>query len=207
MDNYTILIIILLAITAIFIIKTPKEILFPKDTNKERKKHLEEKLRSYSKEDEATIVKGNKKKAFILSIPIILLLLPLVVLNIFVDFFLETPIVCNTIFDFNLGIFLLFGGYLTGSLTLFVFTLPYAIEGYTIYTKSYSPPLDAIRWHNFIAKKTKYPKTIGTIIMALPAFALLLNIYVYNSCNNLYDDKFEQKLKEKIEKKCIDRIK
>jgi hypothetical protein len=191
----------LLAVSIVFF-KTPKEKRTLKYILEERQEFLEKKLQTYPKEREATIVQGNKKQAFIRFIPFVILLIPALIVSKKLNIIFETPIVCNHIQGVNLAVAIVTTSFLMIAIALFLFSLQMAKEGYKIYKYTYVPPLDAIRFHDFIAKKDKNAKLIGVAAMTSPLLVIILNFYGFNSLKNLYNNDVKNILDKKVMKLC-----
>jgi hypothetical protein len=77
-----------------------------------------------------------------------------------------------------------------------------AFEGYKIYKNKYNPPLDSVRFQDFISTKSKDYKITAVIQMSMPLLVLLLNLYTYNALNKLCDADCKKKFDERIIKEC-----
>jgi hypothetical protein len=196
---YIILVIILLLITLVLFLKTPKEKRKLNYAFKENEKWLENELKLYPKEAEAVIIKGQKKKAFLYILPLLLLSLPAIILNTYIKHSIHDPIECHQIFNTNLLIF----NYKVTFISMFIFTQLGAFYlAYEGYKSKYNPPLDSVRFQDFISKKIKNYKIIGIIQISMPLLVLLLNFYVYNSLNKLCDEDCKTKFDKRIIKEC-----
>jgi hypothetical protein len=199
---YTSLVIILLLITLIFFLKTPKEKRTLNHAFKENKKRLKNKLKSYPEEAEAVIIKAQKKKAFFYILPIIILMLPVIILHIYTKYMIDMPVECYQIFNTNLTVI----SYKTTFITMAVLTqisaFYLAFKGYKIYKNKYNPPLDSVWFQDLISKKSKDYKITAVIQISMPLLVLLLNLYTYNALNKLCDDDCKKKFDKRIIQEC-----
>ncbi len=161
---------------------------------------LEQQLKTCPKSAQAVLIKSNKKRALVKSVPYIFIGTMLVGFSLWSKF--TGKLACVRLLDINAAYILLLlvcyvlpVGFLVVSLLLFG-------TGIKTIRMGYFPPLDSVLFRDTIAKKGPVSTTRGVVLLVLPIFAGFV-VYLGNDAyTQIAKGKNMHEIVEKLEAKC-----
>jgi len=188
-------------LTIYFTLKTPREQLSWSYMEKENRSNIEKKLQSYDQNAGAVIIRAQRKKAFIESLPIFILVLTV---SLF-QYHINNSNLCETTVGVS-NLLLLFGSTFYGPpLVLFMFSLTLVKSGIKTLQTGYYPPLDSLLVKDTIATKTNLSKIRGIFHLLFPLFIIFLGIYAHNTFMNFTNHNIDAFIQKAYKKMCLDK--
>ncbi len=169
---------------------------------KKQTAYLQQKVNSYPKKYKAIIIPGNRKEAFLSSLPHIVYFGSLALIILYITRILDNPL-CTTIFGINSVLVLIAIGLIGLPLGLIGLSLSDIKKGIEAFKTGYYPPLNSIQFKDTIAVKTTFSKIKGALIVLLPILMILSYLYFYMSFIKTSESNLVKIYKEKITEKCL----